>query len=213
MKEKIIIVGGGGHARIVIDIIGRMNVHDIEAIVVDKIANDLQNSKYKVYEGDHHLKNLIDSGINKAAIGVGGFRDNLVRKKIFKNLKSLGFKIVNVIDPSAFISETVFLAEGVVVFPGVIINTDAFIGNNVIIATGSTIDHETIIEDHCLVSAGVTIGGYCKIGESALIALGAKIVSGVTIGKNSLVAAGAVVVKNVEDNCQVFGVPAKIKYK
>jgi len=190
-----------------------MNKYNIHAIIVDKITNDSLNFIYPIFEGDHHLKYFYENGIHYVAIGVGGFRDNSLREKIFKNLKLLNFQIINVIDPSAIISKNVQLGEGVVIFPGVVINTDVKIGNNVIVATGSTIDHETVLKDHCLISAGVTIGGYCKIEESALIALGSKIVSGITIGTNSLVAAGAVVVNDIESNCKVYGIPAKNKVK
>lgn len=209
--EKIVLIGGGGHAKVAVDILNRMNKYEIVGVIVDKSDDKTEFLGYPVFQGDEKLKDFYIKGIYKAVIGVGGYRDNDLRKRIYELLKSLNFEPINVIDPSAIISKSVRYGEGNVIFPGVILNTDVVLGNNIIVATGATIDHETIIEDNVLISAGVTIGGYCKIKEGSLVALGAKIISGVEIGKNSLIAAGAVVIESVQDSKKVYGIPAKVK--
>lgn len=209
MKEKVILIGTGGHALIMIDIINAMNKYKIIGVTT---KNPDQTSFFEgipVIGDDDVLKSYKQKGINSVAIGIGGFINNSARKAIYNRIKGLGFNVIRAIHPQSVISPTALLGEGVTIFAGVIINPYVKVGDNVIIATGATIDHETEIENHILVSAGVTIGGYTLIKEGALIALGAKIISGIKVGKNAFVAAGAVVVKNVPDEASVYGIPAK----
>ena len=163
--------------------------------------------------GDDSILSEYDPKTVQIAMGIGGFKTNSIREKAYSYIKSLGFTFVNVIHPTAIISRTCKLGEGIVIFPGVTLNTEVIIGNNTIIATGSTVDHETVIGNNVLVSAGVTIGANSKIHDNSLIALGAKIVSGVDIGENVVVAAGAVVINDIGDNEIVYGIPANSKKK
>jgi len=209
MKEKTVIVGNGGHAKVVIDILREMGGYEIIGITTDKECSSDSFCGYPILGNDDILSGLIKNGIKNAAIGIGGFRDNSLRKKIYKKIEIAGFRIVSAVHPSAVISRTVSMGQGNIIFPGVIINTDVRIGNNVIIATGSTIDHETVIKDNVLISAGVNVGASTVIEEGALLAIGSKVVSGINIGKDSLVAAGAVIVNDVRQNSRVFGIPAR----
>jgi sugar O-acyltransferase (sialic acid O-acetyltransferase NeuD family) len=211
--EKVIIIGSGGHAKVVIDIILEMGEFDIFGVTSNSIPKGEHFFGYLVLGDDDILPGLMKNGIIKVAMGLGGYRDNRIRKDVYNKVKMIGMKFINVIHPKSIISRSVVLGEAVTVFPGAIINTSVTIGNNVIVATGSSIDHETKIGDHVLISAGVTIGAYSIIGDEALLALGSKIISGITIGRNTLLAAGAVVVKSTGENSIMFGVPAKAKIK
>lgn len=208
MKE-IIIIGAGGHALILIDIIERTKSFRIAGI----IGSDKESAKnimgYSVYPGDKYLDFFYNQGIRHIGIGVGGYSDNLGRKRVYQKVKALGYNVPNLIDPSAVVSKTVVMGDAVVVFAGVVINTGVSIGNNVIIATSSSIDHETSIEDHVLISAGVTVGAGDRIGEASLIALGSKIISRVNICPETLVGAGAVVTKNITEPGTYLGIPAR----
>ncbi len=206
--KSVIVIGSGGHAKVIIDIIHSMNKYKIIGITSQSFKKGEMFIGYEII-GDIDMLCEFNPEECLIAMGVGGFRDNIVREKIFLAVKNMGFSFLNVIHSSAIISKTCLFGEGIVIFPGVILNTDVFVGDNTIIATGSTIDHETVIGKHILISAGVTVGAYTKINDNALIALVAKVVSGINIGKNSLVAAGAVVVKDVQDNEIVYGIPAK----
>ena len=208
--KKVIVVGGGGHAKVVIDILEVVGEYKIVGIIDKKLkAGDILFG-YPVLGNDDVLPGLLRDGITCVAMGIGGFVDNKLRKQIYIKIKSWGFTFVNAIHPSCIIMPGGSVGEGVVMFPGVVVNSSVIIGNNVILATGSTTDHETVIEDHVLVSAGVSVGAYTRIQEQALIAIGATIVSGVNIGKSSLVAAGAVVLKDVPDSTRVVGIPARV---
>lgn len=213
--KKVIIIGSGGHAKVVIDIINEINKKNKDIDIIGITSKSL--SVGELFFGLPVLGNddIIEGYRGKEnyflAMGLGGFKDNFLREKVFNAMVGLGMRFLNVIHPSAVISETVVFGQGVTIFPGVILNTEVEIGDNTIIATGSSIDHETIIEENVLVSAGVTVGAYAIIGKRSLIALGANVVSGVKIGVDVLVAAGAVVVNDISDNKKVFGIPAKEK--
>lgn len=209
--EDIIVVGAGGHAQIVIDIIEKQNKYNIIALVAG--ASELKDSLfgYPIKVGDDKLEFFYNQGITKIAIGVGGFRDNSVRKRIYEKVKEIGFKLPPLIHPSAVIGKSVQIGDGSVIFAGVVLNPLVNIGENSIVATSSSVDHETLIGNHVLISAGVTIGAFANIGDNSLIALGAKVISGIQISNNVLVAAGSVVVKNIEANKTVYGIPAKEK--
>lgn len=208
--KKVIVIGSGGHAKVVIDILQEME--DVEIVGITSTSLDAGSLffNYPVIGDDCKLVEYSNADYI-IAIGLGGYRDNNLRAHVYNYVKGLGFNFINAIHPSAVISKSVIIGEAVVIFPGVIINTDVKIGNNSIIATGSTVDHETVIGNNVLVSAGVTIGAYATICDNSLIALGSSVISGVRIGENALVAAGAVVTKNVLDNEIVYGVPASPK--
>lgn len=211
VKKKVILIGGGGHARIVIDIFKKNEEYEIIGLTDSNRELFGQHiDGIPVIGDDKKLKDIYYSGVRNAIIGVGGSKSNKSRAELFNKVSSIDFNMVNAIHPSAILASGVSLGSGVVIFPGVVINVGTNIGNNVIIATGSTVDHETTIKDHVLISAGVNIGGNVFIGEGSLIAIGATVVSSAKICKNVLVGAGAVVVKDILEEGIYVGIPARI---
>lgn len=208
--KKVIIIGSGGHAKVVIDILLEMKDVEIIGLTSNNLYAGTLFAGFKVIGDDKILTKYLNKDY-LIAIGIGGYRNNNSREKIYKRIKQLGFQFINAIHPRAIISRTVILGEAIVIYPGVVVNSDVQIGNNTIIATGSTIDHETLVGNNVLISAGVTIGAYSIIEDNSLLALGSKIISGIKIGMNAIVAAGAVVVKDVLEYESVFGIPAKTK--
>lgn len=212
-KEDIIILGRGGHAKVVIDIIeaaGLYNIIGITDVSIDE-ANSYRG--YPMLGDDDVLSVYFENGVKNVAIGLGGYRNNNNRKEVFNKVKIMGFNVPVLIHPSAIISNSVVVCEGSVIFSGVNINTDVKIGKNNIIATGANIDHETSLGDHVLISAGVTIGGNVEIANEVLIALGSNIISGVKIKEKIVVGAGAVVVNDLIDIGTYIGCPAKLMQK
>jgi UDP-perosamine 4-acetyltransferase len=210
-KEKILVVGSGGHTEVVIDILLEMNIYNIIGITTNNILNTREILGFPVIGSDDILCQYKERGINSLALGVGGYKDNGPRKKLFLDLINKDFKLVSAIHPFSSISKSSTLGKGVVISAGSIIHTSATIGDNCIMALNATVGHHTKIENHVLISAGVNVGANVVVGEESLIAIGAKIVSGVKIGKRVMVAAGAVVVNDVGDDERVFGIPAKPK--
>ena len=207
-KEKIILIGSGGHALIVTDIIESSTNYRIIGVTT-KDVNIKEFRGYPILGNDDVLDYYKQIGINNIAFGVGGYNTNNSSALIFDSLKAKGFNIITLIHKSAIICSKVKIGEGCIIFPGVVVNTSAKIGDNVIIATSSSIDHESTLEDHVLISAGVTVGAYSIIKRKALIALGAKVISGIEIGENVLIGAGSVVVKDCKEPGTYLGIPAR----
>lgn len=209
MEKKVIVIGSGGHAKIIIDILHETGKVDIIGLTSNDLPEGSLFQGYPVLGNDSVLPHHKSGNSVYAVMGVGGYRNNVTRTNLFMKIKNTGFIFLNAIHPRSYISKMSTLGEGVTVFPGAVINAGVTIGNNVIIATNSSIDHDSSIENNVLISAGVTVGASARICEGALMALGSKVISGMTIGANSLIAAGAVVVSNIGDNKTVFGLPAK----
>ena len=210
MNKKVIVLGSGGHAKVVIDILHAMDTIEIFGITSKTLSEGENFSGYPVL-GDDSVLEQFSNYEYLIAMGIGGYRDNNLREIVFKLVKSLDFEFINIIHPSAIISKTAIIGDSVTIFPGVVLNTEVQIGDNSIVATSSTIDHETIVGENFLISAGVTIGANAFINDNALLALGSKIISGIKVGRNALIAAGAVVINDVADNEIVFGIPARKK--
>ena len=207
--HDLIIIGNGGHAKIVIDILEERGDYNILGIITKNKGDEIGIGGYPILGNDSLLKELFNKGVKFAVLGVGGYTDNSLRKRIYNNLKKIGFQIISAIHPTASLSKTVLMGEANVIFAGVVINPYVRLENNIIVGTGSTIDHDSIIKDHSLISAGVTVGARTKIEEEVILALGSKVMAGVTICKGALIGAGALVTGEISKPGTYFGMPAK----
>lgn len=207
-KPKLIIIGAGGHAKNIIEILERLDSYDVIGVTTKEKTAEKEFFGYPILGTDDDLPSFYQRGVRHAVIGVGGYRNNLLRADRFFHVKQLGFEVVSLVDPSVFVGRSVQIGEGCVMMPRSLLNTDCRIGNNVVVHIHSFIGHESTIGDHTLISGGVNLGANVTVGEHSFVAIGATIVSGVNLGRNVLVGAGAVVVKDVPDNTTVMGVPA-----
>lgn len=206
--KRVIIIGAGGHAKVVAEILRLSGKHEIigfldSALVGKKIGG------FPVLGGDELLPRLRSEGVLTAFIGVGGTGDNLPRMKIFERVSALGFSFANAIHPSATLSDSIKLGQGVAVMARAVINPDVVIGDNVIINTGAIIEHDCKIESHAHISPGAVLCGGVRVESCAHIGAGATIRQNIIIGEQAIVGAGAVVVKDVGVNTVVVGTPAR----
>lgn len=208
-KKKIVLIGGGGHCKVVISIIIKIDNFDIVGIVDINKARDLI-SGIKIMGTDNDLKDIYKSGVHYALITVGSTKDNTKRYTLFNMAKEIGYKFPVIISPEAIVDESVKMGEGTVIMPGSILNIDSSIGKNCIINTGAIIEHDCKIEDHCHIAPGVHISGVVNIGKLSFLGIGATIIQGIKIGKDVTIGAGSVVIKNISDNVIAIGNPAKI---
>ncbi len=164
-KEKIVLVGGGGHCRSVIDVIEQENRFEIIGIVDKKefIGNDILG--YKIIACDDELKTIKDSCQN-ALITVGQITSNKIRVKLFEQLKQLGFHLPIIVSPLAYISKHSFVDEGTIVMHHALINANAKIGKNCIINSKALIEHDAIIEDNCHISTASVLNGGVVVKEN-----------------------------------------------
>lgn len=132
------------------------------------------------------------------------------RKHFIHKAQALGLKFTSFIHPSAQVPASTTVGTGSIVSAGSIIAVKTSIGEHTIINRGCLVGHHVTIGDYVTVSPGANIAGKTVIGDGSYIAMGSIILDGITIGKNVVVGAGAVVTKDVPDNVQVLGLPARI---
>lgn len=200
MKE-IIIIGSGGHAKVIIDILEKSNKKIYGILDDDLNKKELKVLGYSILGTTKDIEKYKQD--YSFIIGIG---NNAIRKKIAIENKGLNYE--QAIDPSAIISKNIKIGIGTVIMPGVIINIDSKIGNHCIINTGAIIEHDNIIEDYVHISPGVSLGGTVKIGETTHVGIGSKVINNIEIKGNVKVGAGAVVINNIQENVLVIGVPA-----
>lgn len=201
------ILGTGGHAKSVFDII--KNKKKIYFFDKKQKTFRVGNKKF-IVKNISDLLNNHKKKISKVVITIGNNKD---REKNFNLLKNSNFKLATLIHPNSYISYGSKVGEGSVVMQGSLINTDSLIGNNCIINSHVSIDHDCIINNNTHICPGVIIGGNVKIGKNCWIGIGSKIIQNCIIGDNVFVAAGSVVTKNLKSNSFVKGVPAKYAKK
>lgn len=214
MKEKILLVGAGQHARVVLYNIQEQNKYDVIGIL-DKNLDKAKEEKF--FEGlpildiDYSsvdLKELKEKiGIDKFFISFGNMK---YRKKVWELFKNSGWNSVNIIHPNAIVSKNAKLGEGILIECGCLVTPNPIIGDNVVVNTGSQVNHDNIIENHVYIASGVVLSGGVKIGENTLLDDGVIVTLGTEVGKNSLIGAGAVVTKSIKDNVVAYGNPCKI---
>ena len=204
MHKKVVIIGAGGHAKVIADIIEKSG-DEIIGFLDDKIAkNTIIIKDYKVI-GD--LNNRFSLAIaNEDYEFIIAIGDNKKRKEIST---SPNLKFYTAIHPSAQIGINVEIEEGTVIMANVCINSSSRVGKHCIINTGAIIEHDNIIENYVHISPNATLGGTVKVEELTHIGIGATVKNNVTICKNCTVGAGAVVVKNIIEEGTYIGVPAR----
>lgn len=203
MKKRLLIVGAGGHGKVVADIAMKMSLWESITFLDDNDSLGEVLGLKVIDKATEATKYVRDSDLF-VAIG-----NDTIRERTQRELESAGAELPVLIHPHAVIAQDVELGVGSVVMAGVVINSCTRIGRGCIINTGATIDHDNIIEDFVHVSPGVNTGGSVRIGTGTWIGLGSKIVNNVNITGGCTVGAGAVVVKDITIAGTYVGVPAR----
>lgn len=158
MKKQILLIGGGGHCRSVIDVIEQGNQFEIAGIIDTKELVGREVLGYKILGNDEDLKDLRHH-YKYALITVGQIKSPEIRIKLFEMLKFFGYELPVVISPLAYVSKHATLGEGTVIMHHALINANVTIGQNCIINTKALIEHDAIIEEYCHISTGAIING------------------------------------------------------
>ncbi len=191
MKD-IILIGGGGHCKAVIDIIEQEDLFNIIGIIDKPEFLGKSVLGYPVIGNDLELNDFARRCKN-ALITIGQIRSPTPRIDLFNMVLKLGFTLPSVISPRAYISKHAIVGQGSVIMHDVMINADAKIGNNCIINSKAIIEHDTIIKDHCHISTGSIINGGVIVGSGSFIGSGAITKESIVLSENSFIKAGSLV--------------------
>lgn len=202
MPKDVIIIGAGGHAKVIADIIDKSK-DNIMGFIDDK--EELQGKIiYKDKKVIGKTQDIVNYQNKNFIIAIG---NNSVRKNIASKYKLNWYTAIH---PNSIIANEVSIEEGTTIMAGAIINTGTKIGKHCIINTNTSIDHDNIIEDYVHISPGSTLAGTVYIKKSTWICSGVTIINNITIEENNVIGAGAVVVKDIlEKNGTYVGIPAK----
>ncbi|MFA7243562.1 MAG: acetyltransferase [Sulfuricellaceae bacterium] len=208
MNYPVIILGAGGHAKVLIDALRQQTVELTGIADADPGKKGQLLFDVLVIGDDDEVMNYPAESICLVN-GVGSVSVNPQRRQLFEQFKNQGYQFATVVHPSVIMAADVVLSEGAQIMAGAVIQCGCSIGKNSVINTGSIVDHDCYIGDHVHISPGVVLSGGVCVGENSHVGAGATVIQGIRIGSNSLVAAGAVVTKDVPDDAIVMGVPAR----
>jgi UDP-perosamine 4-acetyltransferase len=206
---KCIILGGGGHAKVLIDAIQADGKVEVIAILDHDPALAGKNILGVPVRGSDEMILELAGEADSFIVGIGSVGNPSARMKLFENALAAGLRPLTVIHPKAVVSPHAKIGAGCMLYAGSIVNPDASIGRNVIINTGAIIEHDCIIGDHVHVATGARLAGTVKVGMGAHIGAGAVIRQKGEVGEFAVVGAGAVVVKPVRPGEIVVGNPAR----
>lgn len=204
--KKLLVIGAGGHSKVVIDIIRQNMEFDIVGLI-DKDRN-YTYLNYSVIGDDEDLfKIKAELNIGYAFVALGS---NAVRKKVTEHAIKLGFCLINVISKYAVVSETAELGMGNVIMPGAILNAQVKLGNHCIVNTNASVDHDCIVGDYVHIAPGCAISGNTQIGNQCFLGTGTKVIDNIKVAEQVVSGAGSVIVRDIPVSCKVVGVPARV---
>lgn len=203
VSSNLVILGGGGHGRMCIDIIERNNFLGIKGILDPNIPVGTMIKGYPVLGDSDILLDLYQSGVTNAVIGIGAVTNPLLREKLFRMLKDIGFSLPNLIHPDASVEKTVRMGEGNQILQSAIVGSDVLITDNCIINSGAVVSHESVLESNAHITPGAVLGGDVGIGENTIIGMGSTVYLGKKVGKNVIIYNGVNIFDNVPDNAVV----------
>lgn len=206
--RRVILIGAGGHAKVIADILKKDRTMDIVGCTDNNPGSDLLG--IPILGDDSILPELYDQGIRHAFVAVG---DNRLRSLLAQKVTRIGFELVNAMSPHAYVADSVELGNGIAVMAGAVIHAEARIGDCTIINTQASVDHECVIGEGCHIAPGSTLSGNVTVGSGTFLGTGTKVIDGIRIGAWSMIGAGSIVVRDLPDGCLAMGVPARVVRK
>jgi len=203
--KKVILIGAGGHAAELVDYIDYINNASgpLKFEVIGLIDDNKEN--YYHYNYNHKYlgtiqKHIIDDNIHYLM----AIADASIKKIIVENFKLKGANFIGLIHPTALISSSAIIGEGVVVSHNVSIGPKVVLGDFNVLNSRCTIGHDSIVGNYNFISPQVALGGYVKIGDENLFGTNSCTIPGIKVGNNNMIMAGMVVDKPIKDNETIF---------
>jgi sugar O-acyltransferase (sialic acid O-acetyltransferase NeuD family) len=198
--SAIVVYGGGGHGKSLIDLLQMLEGYRIVGIIDDGIRGGEMVMGIEVLGGSEVLASLYAQGVRAAVNAVGGIGNISIRIKVFEQILSAGFVCPTVIHPTAFIEASTMLSSGIQVFPHAYIGSQSKIGFGVIINTSAVISHDCTIGDYSNISPGAILAGEVSVGKGVLIGMGTTINLQAKIGDRARIGNGSTVKSDVPEN-------------
>lgn len=206
--KKIIIIGGGGHAKVLISILRKLNSYNIVGYFALNDGGSIFDVSY-LGNDDNLEKFYKENPECCAAFGVGVLKPDQKREKIFQKIRDIGFNFPAIISPDAIVNIGVQINDGTVVFDGAIINSGSVLGACAIINTNSVVEHDCVIGDYVHIAPGAVLCGGVSVGKNSMIGAGATVIQSIKIGANCMIGAGSTVTHDCMESGLYIGSPIK----
>jgi len=198
----VLILGGGGHAKVVADILQLCGVGIQGFLDDDASAHGKIRCGLPVLGAIDDWRRFAPSGL---ILGIGS---NAARRAIVERLEATPELWINAIHPRATIAASAKLERGLVIAAGAVVNPDAALGDHVIINTSASIDHDCAIGNYAHIAPGTHLAGAVIVEQGAFLGIGTSVIPSVKIGAWATVGAGSLILRDVPANTRAFGVPA-----
>ncbi|WP_088815944.1 MULTISPECIES: acetyltransferase [Listeria] len=203
--KNIIIIGDGGHSKLVQHLVKELNHYQLTEIWDDKFQTDIciDNIYYRP------LTPYLDKKRADASffIAIG---ENAAREKIARALAKNQNTFASLIHPTAIVESPDQIGVGSLIMARAIVQLNAHVGNHVIVNSGAIIEHDTKLADFSHIGPGSVLTGGCKVGQGTLVGANSTFIPLITVGEKATIGAGSVVTKNIPARLVAAGVPAKI---
>lgn len=200
MNRKIVLMGGGGHCKSVLDTLLQSNDYDDVVITDNNIPKGTKIFGCNVVGNDDILSELLKNGYEYAFVTIGSIKSTALRRMLFAKACELGFNIPNIIDKSAVVSEYAELGGGVFIGKNAVINAEAVIENCAIINTGAIVEHECRVGEFTHISVGAKLCGNVIIDSDCFVGAGSTVIQGIKIGSQAVIGAGSTVIRDIESS-------------
>lgn len=207
MRDSVVILGAGGHAKVVIELFRAANELEIIGCTAGSESGRTVCG-VPVIGPDAVLPELRAGGVRYAFVAIG---DNVLRERLGTAVSAMGFELPNAISPHALISPSVVLGTGIAIMGGVVINAEARIGDLAIVNTNSSIDHNCRIGRAAHVAPACGLAGNVTVGDRSFLGVGVCVIPDVVIGADVVLGAGSVVVRDLPNGARAYGVPARVR--
>lgn len=210
--KRVVLVGAGGHAKVVWDTLRLMRIRGQTVEVVGIVDDDPQRwgERFLGLPILGPVSAIAHMDTDAALIAVG---NNRARQRLYETIQALGMPLANAIHPTAVIAADVQIGHGVVAFASVVINIGTLIADNVILNTACSVDHDCVIGAHAHLAPSVHLAGGVKVGEGTLMGIASSAIPNVTVGRWVTVGAGSVIIDSIPDEVTAAGVPARILHQ
>ena len=207
MNDGVLLIGSGGHASVLLDILIEQEINILGYV------SPLPAINQKLFSGFHWFK--FDDDIlqfDKATIqlvnGIGSLPGNTLRADFYNKYSNLGYRFTTLVSEDAGVSRYATLEQGVQVMRGAIIQTGTSIGYNSIVNTGAIVDHDCSIGSNNHIAPGATISGHVISKENVHFGTGSAVIQSINVNKNVVIGAGVTITKDVDKNTICY--PARI---
>ena len=203
MNKPVVVIGAGGHAAVVLDILRQLECEILAIIAKDKPAEKAVFANIPWFDSDSVIETFNKDDV-LLVNGIGSLPGNALRTKIHQQYKNLGYQFKTVVSPKAIVSDYATLADGVQVMPGCVVNVNAYVDEGTIINTGAIIEHDCHIGKYNHIAPGAVLSGGVITADHVHLGTGANVIQGIQIGEHAVIGAGATVTKNLAKNMTLY---------